>query len=302
MHFRVAPWSKTPFIRLLIPFMAGIISQWYFPLQFPVILLVFTFSIFLFSGYFLLPLGIKFLLKEINGFIVHLLFFLSGALLLFLHSKGEGPQLKNRSLPKTLYRAIVVEPPVEKPNSIKTLVKLSDTRGDLKGSEKAIIYFKKNSKAQNLAYGSEFIFEKQLQPVRNTGNPGSFDYKKYCFFNGIYYQSFLADHEFSISLQKSSNAFSTFIFHSRDKVLSIIKTYIPNPKEQGLAEALLIGYKNDLDKDLVQAYSNTGVIHVIAISGLHLGLIYGILVGLTFPLKMKVENALELFCKEIENS
>jgi competence protein ComEC len=40
---------------------------------------------------------------------------------------------------------------------------------------------------------------------------------------------------------------------------------------------LLIGYTNDLDKDLVQMYSNTGVVHIIAISGMHLGLIYLIL-------------------------
>jgi competence protein ComEC len=39
----------------------------------------------------------------------------------------------------------------------------------------------------------------------------------------------------------------------------------------------LIGYKDDLDKTLVQSYSNTGVVHVIAISGLHLGLIYWLL-------------------------
>lgn len=48
--------------------------------------------------------------------------------------------------------------------------------------------------------------------------------------------------------------------------------------ELAIAEALLIGYTNDLDKDLVQAYSNTGVVHIIAISGMHLGLIYVLLV------------------------
>jgi len=50
--------------------------------------------------------------------------------------------------------------------------------------------------------------------------------------------------------------------------------------ELGIAEALLIGYTNDLDKDLVQAYSNTGVVHIIAISGMHLALIYIMLVWL----------------------
>ena len=55
----------------------------------------------------------------------------------------------------------------------------------------------------------------------------------------------------------------------------------------GLAEALLIGYKDDLDKNLVQSYTNTGVVHIIAISGLHLGLIYWLFVQVLKPLKRK---------------
>lgn len=63
--------------------------------------------------------------------------------------------------------------------------------------------------------------------------------------------------------------------------------------ELGIAEALLIGYTNDLDKDLVQAYSNTGVVHIIAISGMHTGLIYVMLVWLFA--KIPVVNRSNLF-------
>jgi competence protein ComEC len=69
--------------------------------------------------------------------------------------------------------------------------------------------------------------------------------------------------------------------------LSILRKYIHGPKEKGLAEALLIGYKDDLDKNLVQSYTKTGVVHVIAISGLHLGLIYWLLVRLCAPLRKR---------------
>ena len=55
----------------------------------------------------------------------------------------------------------------------------------------------------------------------------------------------------------------------------------PGKDESALAKALLIGYKVDLDKDLVQAYSNAGVVHLIAISGLHLALIYALLLWFT---------------------
>ena len=73
----------------------------------------------------------------------------------------------------------------------------------------------------------------------------------------------------------------------REKVLNILRTNIKGDKELGLAEALLIGYKDDLDKTLVQSYTNTGVVHIIAISGLHLGLIYWLLVQLLKPLQRR---------------
>jgi competence protein ComEC len=63
-----------------------------------------------------------------------------------------------------------------------------------------------------------------------------------------------------------------------------------------IAEALLIGYTQDLDKDLVQAYSNTGVVHIIAISGMHLGLIYVMLVWIFSRLPyLRKSSAIKIF-------
>ena len=71
------------------------------------------------------------------------------------------------------------------------------------------------------------------------------------------------------------------VYQCRQYIVQLLKKYIIGAREQGLAEALLIGYKDDLDKDLVRSYSDTGVVHIIAISGMHLALIYGMLLWLT---------------------
>jgi competence protein ComEC len=104
-------------------------------------------------------------------------------------------------------------------------------------------------------------------------------------FQGITHQVYLKEDEFEILSTANKKRFQEFINITRAKVLDILRTNIRGDKELGLAEALLIGYKDDLDKTLVQSYSNTGVVHVIAISGLHLGLIYFLLTWLFKPLK-----------------
>ena len=77
-------------------------------------------------------------------------------------------------------------------------------------------------------------------------------------------------------------------------MLSILRNNIHDQNELSIAEALLIGYRDDLDRDLVQQYSNTGVVHIIAISGLHLGMIYGLLLLLFKPfLKFKITKIIK---------
>ena len=60
----------------------------------------------------------------------------------------------------------------------------------------------------------------------------------------------------------------------QEGILQIFRKFIKEEKSLGIAEALLIGYRNDMDSELNQTYTNAGVVHVIAISGLHLGLIF----------------------------
>jgi len=183
-----------------------------------------------------------------------------------------------------------LEKPVEKTKSHKANALVDyflqhDSSSETNGM--IILYFKKDSSLPHLDYGSQLVIRKPLQEIKNSGNPGGFDYKKYALFQGITHQVYLKENEFEILSTTKKSFFQQFINRSRAKVLNMLRTYIKGEKELGLAEALLIGYKNDLDKTLVQSYSNTGVVHVIAISGLHLGLIYWLLAWFFKPLQKR---------------
>jgi competence protein ComEC len=146
-----------------------------------------------------------------------------------------------------------------------------------------LLYFRKDSSIPNVHYGSQIILTKNVASIVNSGNPGGFNYARYCSFQDIHYQAFLSDNDFTILPTVQTNWFTNALINIRTNVLEILKKNIKSQNELSIAEALLIGYRDELDRDLVRAYSNTGVVHIIAISGLHLGMIYGLLIFLFKP-------------------
>lgn len=303
-------WKKAPFLRILVSLVAGIMLQWRFQFEKNLLLVVFIFFFITVSGIFLVPFFKKFLLQPFTGLLVCLLVLVLGALLARYQDLRNDPGWFARFYRQGQQVAVsLLEAPVEKTNSFKAnaavdVVMADDTVYKTRGN--IIIYFRKDSSLSSLAFGSRLHLKKPLQEIRNSGNPGGFDYKRYCLFQDITHQVYLKETEYVILPGKKSDRLTEFLVHIREKVLSILRKNIQGEKELGLAQALLIGYKNDLDKNLVQSYSNTGVIHVIAISGLHLGLIYWLLLMLLKPFEKRtslkwlhpilVISGLWLFC------
>jgi competence protein ComEC len=287
----VHSWKKAPFARLFIPLAAGIILQWYWPVEISYVWVLLLACIGVMGCFFFIPFFTRYKLAPVNGIAVFLLFFSVGVLLVW-HKDIRN----NNNWFGNFYKqndALIVtldEPPIEKTKSIKANAVVSYLlRGDSCSAVngKIILYFKKDGSAGSLTYGSIIILRKPLQEIANSGNPGGFDYKRYALFQGITHQVYLKPGEFELLAGKKENWLQQFIYDSREWVLRVLRHNIRGEKELGLAEALMIGYKDDLDKELVQSYSNTGVVHVIAISGLHLGLIYGLLIQLFKPIQRR---------------
>ena len=292
------PWTKAPALRLLIPFLAGIVVQWYTPLSLPVLIIAGLVLLPAALLYPLLPLPRKFRLAPLQGSILTLLIGVVGAAAVYSRDVRNREAWFGHHLDQS--KALVLkleEPLVEKPATWKAVANVQTVYKEgtsLPADGKVILYFQKDALPPALGYGSRIVVGKPLQAVRSSGNPGAFDYRRYSLFEGITHQVYLLPHEYRTLPAAEQNRFKALLFRSRQAIVGVLQTYIPDTKEQGLAEALLIGYKDDLDKDLLLAYSNTGVVHVIAISGLHVGLIYWLLLGLTRPLKRKGGRAVHL--------
>lgn len=184
---------------------------------------------------------------------------------------------------KDFLELMIDEVPTEKPKSYKAICKVKSVIRKHKAfnaNGKLLIYFKKDAVAGNLKYGDVIIINKISSAIKNSGNPGEFDNKRYLAFQNVYHQAYLTEHDFIVTNKNEGERLWKFIFSLQDFTLRNLKFNFKDKEVLGIAEALLIGYKNDLDRDVVQTYSNTGVVHIIAISGLHLGLIYMVLLWL----------------------
>ena len=283
--YSIPIWKKAPFIRLLLPLIAGIVLQWYLQIPLQVIVTAFISFCIAFLLFLLLPIALRFKIQPLQGLIIQLLVAALGTWLTWQqdvrhHNSWYGDHYKDGS-----YLVVRVdEPPVEKNKSFKAdgVVETVVQDGKAVAAEgKLLLYFSKDSVQTNLEYGDRIIIHKDLQSIKNSGNPGAFNYQRYAAFQGVFHNVFLKDKDWVLLNGSSKNWFKQFIFSARAYVLGVLRRSMGSAKdEQGIAEALLIGYTNDLDKDLVQAYSNTGVVHIIAISGMHLALIYLLLVWL----------------------
>lgn len=291
MHaYAVYLWQKAPALKLLLPLLSGIIIQWYLQLlRSHIISALISLAVVL----LLKPLfsqSKKFRLRAVQGVVLNLL--LAGAGMLLVHVndvRNHEAWFASQYTTGDVLELRLEEPLSEKPNSFKsTATVLSIMRNNEKifCRGKVIVYFRKEPSAKKLNYGSRLLTGKPVQQIRNSGNPAAFDYQRYCLFNGITHQVYLDTHGF-VHSGIDQNRIRQWLYECRRFLIATIRQYIRGEKERGLAEALLIGYKDDLDKTLLQSYANTGVVHVIAISGLHLGLIYGILLLLTKPLNRK---------------
>ncbi|MEO7264361.1 MAG: ComEC/Rec2 family competence protein [Ferruginibacter sp.] len=274
-------WKFAPFSRVLFPLVAGIIIQWYVSFHiFFILLCICCFSI----SYTLLrlfPIYLKYSTRLLQGLLLQFIMASVGMLATWNKDISNNKNWYGYHANDSSHLLLFIEEPlVEKTKSYKTTasVKLVVNQSEtipVKG--KLLVYFSKDSGLAYPGYGDYILCNNNLQWIKNSGNPGGFNYERYAAFQGYYQQAFLQKNRWSMVSQNHGNLLYNYIFSTKENIIKIFKKYVTGKDELGIAEALLIGYKEDLDKDLVQAYSNAGVVHIIAISGMHLALIYFLL-------------------------
>lgn len=292
MHSLAAQWKTIPALRLLAPTAIGIWLQWKLQMSYHYPLLLLATCILIFLSLPLLPAYMKYKWGFLVGLVFNLAFLSLGALACYAADIRQHPQWLGRQASRGALLVRISESPQPREKTWKCLAAIlftTNAEGKLTPARgKMLLYFSKadtdSSTVQQLEPGQWILLKRQAELIDRPANPGQFNYQRFCLFDGITHQAFLRVTDWQRLPRQEPARFRLFLERIRKQVLHTLRSYIPDAKAAGLAEALLIGYKDDLDKNLLQQYADTGVVHIIAISGLHLGLIYWILRLLTRPL------------------
>lgn len=171
-------------------------------------------------------------------------------------------------------------------NSMKiigSIVSVSDSTGAIVGTshEQSILVY-----IQGIDYsvypGTIVLIPNKLSLIENMGNPDEFDYKIYMERQGIFYRQFVKIDEYEVC-GEDPTLLNRIARYKMKLIKGIMSSSLATESKHFLA-AVLLGEKQYIDYDVRQLYSNIGIAHLLALSGLHVGIISMLIFLLLFPI------------------
>lgn len=266
---------RTPFYRILLALIIGILLFSYLKLSLFIIPLFLGGILCIVAHYYFQRRNLHYNFRWLFG---------SGILLIFIGlgiyiSKYQEEQNRFQNLGRHgVFQVEVTASPVNKPKTylvkVKTTAFAADSIHFSPTQGNAILYIAKTAPSQSLRIGDQLIIGGKLEAPKQYHNPEEFNYANYLAQKGIGATSYVDSTHWK--LVKHSTEFSIFQYASdlRNKLLSIYKTHHIEGDEFAVLAALTLGYQDEIQDDLYTSYSNSGAIHILSVSGLHVGIIY----------------------------
>lgn len=156
----------------------------------------------------------------------------------------------------------------------KFLLKISEVDNNVVWKLPAMVQLSWNKTKKNVQYGDTWRLHIKLKRPRNYANPGSFDSEKYFFQQRIVGLGYVIDTAENHLLIK--NVLANPMNHVRQKLLTIIQESLAQCEFKDVILSLVLGIKGGISDDQMEILQNTGTAHLLAVSGLHIGMVAGI--------------------------
>lgn len=280
-------WIPYTFVRIVLFFVAGILAGMYFP-----DLLAERLSYLVITVLVVLYFSIVYLRKRFSGIpnpglIALTLVAVLGYVHVVVQTESRHPDhLINHDAQVSHYKVVITRFGEERARSWKMEGRILQVHSEnwLQKKGRVVLYLSKEDYARPYRYGDVLLIKGKPQIPEGPGNPGEFDYRAYLSLKNIYHQHFLrAGAALKIGYDPP-NRMLAFAFGVRKWAEATLKRFVEGDHEQAIACALVLGVTDGLDNELISAYSATGAMHVLAVSGLHVSILYLLILRILKPL------------------
>ncbi|MBM3414068.1 MAG: ComEC family competence protein [Bacteroidetes bacterium] len=272
--------NRTPFFFPFLGLFLGILIAEYLPPTPITKILPASAGLLLLALFFFFPQRKKFQWQHLLPF-AYLLFFITAGQLLLIQKNVR--QQKNwigkldLAFPASALELIIETTPVEKLQATQVVAKvvtLHRGKTPQPATGKILLTSYQKEVLAALLPGNKILLLKAPTLLVHTGNPGERNWATYFARQQITHRCTVKIDDFILLDSSPRNyVFTRLLSRLQQKIVSLLDSTIQDPQSAGLAAALLIGYRQHLDPTLQESYSKTGVVHIIAISGMHLALL-----------------------------
>jgi len=277
-------WWEKPFVRIFFFFAAGILTATLVPMfrQIPVIVYPGIISGLVAAGFVLYYKNISWSLSWVNGLTVGLIIFFLGMFATTLRlAETENPP----KAAEGIYIARIIREPVVREKSVKVLLSLEFVpakRDTLVRPMKAVAFIAKDSLSEKLQYGDRLLLKARPAIPAGPANPGEFNYARFLRMNGITYMVYLRPGQWEYLDYDPGNPLLAMSGKARKYLLNALRTNGLDDQRLAVVAAMLLGYDDLMNPEVEQQYATAGAMHILCVSGLHVGIVYlviGFLLG-----------------------
>lgn len=279
-------WHKNNFLRFLIPFFVGILSAYKFQsvlskqkeLLFAGSILIILISIYINTN------QQSYKGRWITGILISVAILFIGILTVVIKNEVNYPSHYTNYIDghQQTFAIKIISEPIRKARYIKTNSKVITvySKGKMIRTEgKSIIYFPASKNADKIKIGDILLINSTFTSIKPPDNPNQFNYKQFLERRNITHQVYVRNNQWNI-IGNKLNKFLSFAHNIRTSITDKLKNSLNNKYSYEVAAAILIGQKDNLSAQILNSYSASGVMHILAVSGLHVGIIYLILLKL----------------------
>lgn len=193
---------------------------------------------------------------------------------------GQEKDHYGRFLPQATQMEVrLLEMPHASAKSAKAIGKVlrtKDAGGWHAASGQLMLFFHKDGRSDSLQAGDHIVMRANVRQPSGEENPWQFDYRRYLYRKGIFHQAYLHEDDYAL-LRHDGSGFMVRLAQGRMRLLEVVAEANLTASQRGVAEALLLGWKDDVDEETSAHFQDAGILHLLCVSGLHVGIVAALL-------------------------